>query len=287
MATSPSHKFGQLIGNLIEEVMIEYLKPISDRYGLYLDHKHPRPARNGNREVIWKDVNDNQHKLDIVLEEGGSEDTLGNPRAFIEIAWRRYTKHSKNKAQEIAGAIVPLISRHKKYAPFYGSVVAGEFTENSLDQLVSEGFNVVYFEMDTIVQAFRTVGLDAHWEENTSHEVLLSKVEQYEQLSNVHIATVKAELIRLNSDELDRFTNKLEECLSRTIARVKVYSLHGMLMDLTSARAAYDYIQTYNEDSCNVPLVKYEIAIEYNNGDRIDVQFRDKQNALVFLAEYI
>ena len=43
----------------------------------------------------------NVHDLDYVFEQGGTEATIGQPKAFIEIAWRRYTKHSRNKAQEI------------------------------------------------------------------------------------------------------------------------------------------------------------------------------------------
>ena len=134
MAKSPAHRFGQIIGDLLEYTLIRYCQPIAKEYGMYLDYKHSRPARNNQNEVRWTDINGNTHKLDIVIEYGGSEIKTGNPRAFIEMAWRRYTKHSKNKAQEISAAIQPLVSRYSEYGPFYGAVLAGEFTENSLIQ---------------------------------------------------------------------------------------------------------------------------------------------------------
>ena len=111
MAKSPAHRFGQIIGDLLESTLIRYCHAIANEYGMYLDYKHPRPARNNQNEVRWVDINGNTHKLDIVIEHEGSEIKTGNPRAFIEIAWRRYTKHSKNKAQEISAAIGKPIQR--------------------------------------------------------------------------------------------------------------------------------------------------------------------------------
>ena len=97
MATSPSHKLGELIGDFFEFAIIAYLAPIVQQEGYYLDYRHPRPARGNQREVIGIDHEGNKHKLDIVVEEGGSEYTLGVPRAFIEMAWRRYKSTRKTK----------------------------------------------------------------------------------------------------------------------------------------------------------------------------------------------
>jgi hypothetical protein len=58
--------------------------------------------------VTWQDGYGNKHDLDYVLERGGDEERLGVPAAFIESAWRRYTKHSKNKVQEIEAAVMPV-----------------------------------------------------------------------------------------------------------------------------------------------------------------------------------
>lgn len=108
MAESPSHKFGQIIGGLLESVVLPPLERFCDRQGLYLDHqKRSRQARRG-RKVRWEDSYGDHHDLDFVIERNGSDDEIGQPVGFIEVAWRRYTKHSRNKAQEIQGAILPL-----------------------------------------------------------------------------------------------------------------------------------------------------------------------------------
>jgi hypothetical protein len=78
-----------------------------------LDKQGDRLCRPGKR-CTWLDLNKNKHDLDLVLERGRSADKPGIPAAFIETAWRRYTKHSRNKAPRNTGAIVPfsLEQRH-------------------------------------------------------------------------------------------------------------------------------------------------------------------------------
>ncbi|RZK66960.1 MAG: DNA methylase, partial [Pedobacter sp.] len=144
MAESLSHKFGQIIGDLLEMAIIPSLKEFTDANNLYLDKKGKRLARTGTK-VSWFDLKNNKHDLDYVIERNGSDGELGDPIAFIEIAWRRYTKHSRNKAQEIQGAIMPLVEKYHNLSPFKGVILAGNFTNGSLDQLTSNGFNVLYF----------------------------------------------------------------------------------------------------------------------------------------------
>jgi len=50
MAKSPSHKFGQLIGNLLEELIEPFLTDFAKRSVLYLDYqKNSRKARKGKK----------------------------------------------------------------------------------------------------------------------------------------------------------------------------------------------------------------------------------------------
>jgi hypothetical protein len=175
MAKSPAHKFGQIIGDVIEAAVEPLLEKFANQHNLYVDKRGPRPARSGN-EVSWTDLYGNTHDLDFVLERGGSPDKNGTPVAFIEVAWRRYTKHSRNKAQEIQGAILPLLLTHQTAAPFIGVIVAGVFTEGALTQLRSLGFKVLYFPHDTVVEAFRAAGVNAAFDEETPDAEFARKV---------------------------------------------------------------------------------------------------------------
>ena len=59
MALSPAHKFGQMIGDVLEITVEPILLDFAKQYGLYLDKKGPRPAREGNK-VSWTDLNGNK-----------------------------------------------------------------------------------------------------------------------------------------------------------------------------------------------------------------------------------
>jgi hypothetical protein len=160
MAGSPAHRFGQIIGEVLEAATLPLLEQFARDHQLYLDKMGKRPCRKG-KKCTWLDSNGNTHDLDYVLERGGTPDKVGMPAAFIETAWRRYTKHSRNKAQEIQGAIEPLAATFKNSGPFKGAVLAGVFTEGALQQLKSLGFTVLYFPYESVVAVFRTFGIDA------------------------------------------------------------------------------------------------------------------------------
>jgi hypothetical protein len=176
MAGSPSHQFGQIIGDLLESAIKPLLAELAAKYGLFLDSKGFRPARKKNKNVSWYDLFGNKHDLDFVFERGGTPDKAGSPIAFIEIAWRRYTKHSKNKVQEIEGAIMPLVATHRNNAPFMGAILAGEFTPPSLRQLQSRNFTVLHFPYASVLAAFDVVGIDAHFDEATPDPAFLPRI---------------------------------------------------------------------------------------------------------------
>lgn len=160
MAEAAGHKWGQFVGEYCGSAIEPLLREFADEHGLFLDKKGPRPARTG-KKLRWVDSYGNGHDLDYVLERDGTPDKIGTPIAFIESAWRRYTKHSKNKAQEIQGAVLPIAEKHRFCAPLLGCILAGDYTANALNQLKSIGFKVLYLSYDSVVEAFATVGVDA------------------------------------------------------------------------------------------------------------------------------
>ncbi|UZR93136.1 hypothetical protein [Chondrinema litorale] len=284
MAKSPSHKFGQIIGEILETTMKIYFQDFATKFDLYLDKKGKRKARKG-KKVTWYDSYENKHDLDFVLERGGSDAEIGLPVAFIEIAWRRYTKHSRNKAQEIQGAILPLAFTHSFSAPFLGVVLAGVFTEGALNQLRSRNFNVLYFEYDTVVSAFKTYGIDASYEEDTSDEDFTKKIEQWEAFNDKEKIIQK--LVELNQDKFDIFFKVLEESVSRYITEIRILPLLGTSSVFQSATEAINFLNEFTViDYETKDLIRFEIKIIYSNGDTIEASFANKNSANSFLKAY-
>jgi hypothetical protein len=283
MAESLSHKFGQIIGDLLELAIEPHLQKFARQNKLFLDKKGVRLTRKG-KKLSWTDGKENIHDLDFVLERGGSNKTVGIPVAFIETAWRRYTKHSRNKAQEIQGAILPLAEKHKNSSPFIGVVLAGVFTKGALTKLKSSGFCVLYFPYDTVIKAFNKFGINADFDEKTSEQDFRIKIDSWNKLENK--SDVAKQLLTLNKKEVKQFFNSLVETISRFIERIIILPLHGQESNAANISAAINFILQYPEDKPKLPLIKYEIIIKYNTGDRIEASFKDKKDAIKFLESY-
>jgi hypothetical protein len=287
MAQSPAHRFGQIIGEIVESAVEPLLEIFARDHHLFLDKKGPRPARTGLK-VAWRDSSGNTHDLDFVLERGGSPDKIGHPVAFVETAWRRYTKHSRNKAQEIQGAIMPLIETHKSHAPFYGVVLAGVFTQGALDQLRSLGFAVVYFPYESIQRAFDAVEIDATFDESTSDRDIGRKVRTWEKLKPKDRARVARKLVRENQSDIDGFMDRLAIVVKRRIERVTITVLSGREFEMGSVHEAIEFLAHSPRQAISVPrkTKRYEIQIRFANGDRIEAEFSDEAAAIEFLSNY-
>jgi len=283
MAESLSHKFGQIIGDLLELAIEPHLQKFAKQNKLFLDKEGIRLTRKG-KKISWTDTRENVHDLDFVLERGGTNEVLGVPVAFIETAWRRYTKHSRNKAQEIQGAILPLAEKYKNSSPFIGVVLAGIFTKGALMQLRSTGFCVLYFSYPTVIKAFRKFGINAEFDEQTLEQDFREKIDSWNKLLNK--SDVAKELLRLNKKETTEFFNALRESISRFVERVIILPLHGQESISNSVVEAIDFLKGYSEDKPALTLVKYEIIIKYNTGDRIEASLKDRKDTIKFLEAY-
>lgn len=286
MASSPAHRFGQIIGEVLEAAITPLLTEFAANQGLYLDKHGDRTCRPG-RKCTWQDHNGNPHDLDFVLESGGTDRRRGIPAAFIEVAWRRYTRHSKNKAQEIQGAIMPLAETYRNARPFIGTILAGVFTSGALTQLRSLGFTILYFPFDSIIRAFERLGINANYDEDTEDSEFRRKVDQFNSLTERRRARLAAALLSENRSGVSTFIAALTTALSRQIERIIVLPLHGTAATLTTIAEALRFISDYNETAGSTALERYEIEIRYNNGDSVKGQYRNKPSAVEFLNSFL
>lgn len=289
MAKSPSHELGEYLGWFIENMMIEEIKPIANSLNLYLDHEHPRKARGGNKKVRWFDKNHNHHDLDIVLEKNGTDEKIGIPIAFIEMAWRRYTKHSKNKAQEIADSVTSIVEANKEVAPFYSTVLAGKFTQNSITQLKSKGFKVLYIPYEKVCEAFyKAVSIDIRFDEQTS-EVELKKIfNRLNSLNGKQIELVREKLIELCDTEFKDFISKLKDTVQRKTTSIYIMTTFETKKEFSNSYDAIKFVDNLNVNNEKVDAKFYKIKVEviFNNGDKVTGEFSSKENSINFIKNY-
>lgn len=284
MADSPSHRFGQIIGDLLEEIMTPKFQAFCDERGLYLDKKGIRGEARDGKKVAWLDKYGNSHDLDFVIEKGGNANVRGRPLAFIEAAWRRYTKHSRNKAQEIQGAILPIAEKHDWDKPFLGVILAGVFTAGSLTQMRSSGFEVALFPYPSIIAAFKSVRISAEFDENTPDAVFQRTIKQIETLTSRRRAKLKQHLMSSNQKLLDHFFAEFQATLDRQIEQIILIPLHGKQNEFGTVGEAITFVRNYREDAFrDGAFRKYEIIVRYSNNDKIEASFQDKEKAVNFL----
>lgn len=286
MARSPAHKLGQIIGDHIEEAIRKPLREIAEEFNMYLDYTHIRPVRGRSKKVSWKDSYGNKHDLDYVIEEHGSEHRLGVPRAFIETAWRRYTKHSRNKTQEIQGAVLPLSETYRRYSPFLGVILAGDFTETALQQLRSHGFNVVYAPRETVLKAFSNIGFDVSSRESTTEAQLQTRVNEISGITSEKKRQFRRELYTLCEDEFSAFFANLRNSFSRYIQRISVLTLSGESFGFDCIENAVSFVRQHDKSISMSTFVRYELQVRYSNGDTVRGDFRDRLDAIRFLESF-
>lgn len=285
MAQAPGHRLGQIIGDTLELAVGPPLQDFADQHGLYLDVHGDRPARPG-KKVTWKDDLGNTHDLDHVLERGGTDHQLGIPVAFIETAWRRYTKHSRNKAQEIQGAVLPLLTSWAQVKPFAGVVLAGVWTQGSLNQLRSNGFSILHIPYETMIDVFRQWDIEIYYEESSSDDFLQEQIDRWDKLSAADRDGLGEALREKTARQLDAFMSDLSRTVLRRIERISVLPLHGSVTECISVDEAINLIKTHDPSRSAGPLVRFEVIIRYDNGDRITADFASPADAVAFLESF-
>jgi hypothetical protein len=283
MAESPSHKFGQIIGNLIESIMKPPLEDFCREFGLYLDYQGKERAARSGKKVTWSDKYGNLHDLDYVIERGGSDSDIGQPVAFIEVAWRRYTKYSRNKAQEIQGAVRPLAEKYRWNNPFLGAVLSGVFTSGSIEQLTSLGFHVLYFPYETIVDAFSQEGINIQFDEDMPDSEFQNCVSLLEQAPPSLFESVKQSLVQTNESALQDFLTALGTRLSRLVERIVIIPLYGKVNEFSTVESALSFLNEHPISESSQTFRKYEVIVSFSNGDDVKGSFPSKQKAKDFI----
>jgi hypothetical protein len=156
---SAGHKLGQLVGDWFEQYFVlPLLQSVAEQLRLYLDHRfQSRKARQGDK-IIWKDVEGNEVDYDFVMELDGSDEKLGIPVAFFECFWRRGKRHSKDKARDDTGKLLPMRDVHPT-ARFLGIVAGGDFTAPARTLVQNRRIDLFYVPKAKIVSAFEKNGL--------------------------------------------------------------------------------------------------------------------------------
>lgn len=160
------------------------------------------------------------------------------------------------------------------------------FTEGALAQLRSLGFTGLYFPYETVISVFRKYGIDVRFDEGTPDADLKRKVRAYDSLSALRKRRLARALLQANAVGVATFTTSLNAVVSRQIERIIILPLHGTAREWDTIEDAISFIENYDEGASINIFARYEIEVRYNNGNRVDGTFGDKESAVEFLRIY-
>jgi len=164
---SSGHKLGQLVGDWFEEKIAVYLlSRVANELNLFLDHRFiTRDCRSG--KIIWEDLDGNNVDYDFVLELGGTNKNKGIPLAFFETFWRRGSRHSKDKARDDSGKLLPMRNTYPT-ARILGIISAGDFTKPAQELVQSRGIDLFYIPKANICEAWENSGIKMDYNDGAS-----------------------------------------------------------------------------------------------------------------------
>ncbi len=129
--------------------------------------------------------------------------------------------------------------------------------------------------------------MNASSDESTPDSAVAEKCRQWQQMPHSQKAIVPDELAKLNAATILAFTEALEKVIIRTIKNIRIIPIHGRMFNLPSATDAISFIESYQEQSAGLPIIRYEIQIVYENGNEISGKFTSKTDTVEFLKSYL
>lgn len=275
---SSGHKLGQLIGDWLEEFFVlPLLNQVAETLQLFLDSRFIQRDARGEK-IVWKDEDGNSVDYDFVLELGGTLEKLGLPVAFFECCWRRGARHSKDKARDDSGKLIPMRNSYPT-TRFLGIVWAGICTVPARDLLRSRDIDLFYIPKNKIVEAFGKSGLAIDYPDKTPEKGKRSLASSFEMAftRDKHEIVADALIELIGPAAVSSFINLIRARLSALPQEIRIVLRHESLpLIFASADEVTRFLeepsfQMDNPTSSFVYQVTYSDGVEFEKAaDSID-----------------
>jgi len=245
--SSSGHKLGQLVGDWFEEEVATYLlEKVSLKLNLFLDHRFKvRSCR--KRKIIWQDLDGNNVDYDFVLELYGTDEKKGIPVAFFETFWRRGARHSKDKARDDSGKLLPMRDTYPT-ARILGIISAGDFTNPAQELVKSRNIDLFYIPKVIILEAWKMSGIEMDYADSASESIKLKIANNAEKmLTKGKKKEIFKNLISIMGEAV--FNSYIQRIIAG-IASVPIeYKITTILKDSGMVFSKYEDAQKYLENT--------------------------------------
>jgi hypothetical protein len=260
-----------MVGDWFEECFVyPLLQQVADRLKLYLDSRFRLRAARGER-LVWRDKAGNAVDYDFVMEMDGTETTLGIPVAFIESFWRRGARHSKDKARDDSGKLLPMRDAYPT-ARFLGIVAGGDFTGPAKLLLQARGIDVLWIPKAKIVAAFEALRLVMDYPDSASEAAKVSVLRAFETKFTPKMRTKAAAKVRelVGQPTLDSYVARVRGALGALPQEIRFIERHSSAPAVfESVREASAFLENPAFDFGD-PLQSFVYQITYSDGSEFE-----------------
>ena len=189
---------------------------------------------------------------------------------------------------------MPVALTFSRHQPFLGAVLAGEFTRNALQQLESKGFAVLHVPYESILAAFRELGIDASSEDGvggTTEDQFREKITKWESLPQPQATgRLLTKLHALHQREVAEFNQRLEASIMRRVNSVRLTVLRGHSVECPDVESAIAYLieeeRNYRMREDGEQREAFEVQVRFNTGAKIEATFPKRAEAIAFLRSF-
>jgi hypothetical protein len=265
--SSAGHRLGQLIGDWWEEaVALPLLENVAGHLKLYLDCRFKRRTCRGDK-ILWRDADGNDVDYDFVLELNGSPEKVGVPVGFIETFWRRGKRHSKDKARDDSGKLLPMRNTYPT-ARFLGILALGDFTAPAREYVSNRLISLFYVPKDKAIEAFKKNGIDIDYVDHLPEPEKLKLVQKFEATFTKETKTVVATTLKqlVGSAAFKAYQDNISAALSALPQQICIgQSSHTKPLIFLSVQEAAKFLKN-PEFGNEIDSVTYEYQVEYSDG---------------------
>ena len=124
---------------------------------------------------------------------------------------------------------------------------------------------------------------NAFFDEKSPDNIIGQRIAAYEALSPQQVRNIENKVLKIKRKEIDNFISELNKTITRTVSKIIIVAIHGNTHEVNSIDAAIKFIQTHKPEKGPLDILGFNIFIRYNNGDKIDANFQNKEKAVDFL----
>jgi hypothetical protein len=173
-------------------------------------------------------------------------------------------------------------------------VLAGQFTRTALHQLESKGFAVLHVPYESILTAFKELGIDASSKDGiggTTEREFRAKITKWKALPQPQAShSLLAKLDTLHKREIADFKHRIEASITRRVASVRLTVLRGRAVECTDVASAIAYLieeeEAYRLREDGESQASFEFQIRFNTGAKIEANFPKRAEAIAFLRGF-